>query len=210
MFTNRAALDAGGAAAAVTWDPANGLGTQITLSNGNLTATSSGTSSGSAQTTTTHGGTDKKCLEVHMTGAFLGTNSWIAGLIRTTASFPAGYVVGQNGTNWQSPFGTGLGVGTTATNAGDFEMVCIDFGAELIWNKSDSNANWNNNASANPATGVGGANIAVAFSGGAPFVFLVDLLDTSGQVATLNVTSATFHFSTDWISLSAAGYTGWN
>lgn len=41
-----------------------------------------------------------------------------------------------------------------------YGQVAVDFGAKLLWIRGQNSDNWNNNALANPATGVGGVSIA--------------------------------------------------
>lgn len=182
-----------------TFNPSDKSAT-ITLSNGNLTATSS-TSVGQAVRSTTSYSSGKIYFEVTLgtvtTDIAIGiaNSSW-------TLSDP-----GQLGSNTQSVGfyavsptqaiyynSSQLSTGASASSNGEIVSVAVDFTNKLIWVKTAvmiaASQPWNNSSSANPATGTAG----VSFSGIAagPYFVTFDTLE-GGSVATVNFGNTAFN-----------------
>jgi len=79
-------------------------------------------------------------------------------LTATTANMN---VNGTNGSIFVNAVDTTLTVGATALVANDVICIAWDAGAELIWFRKNG-GNWNNNATHDPATGVGGISCSFA------------------------------------------------
>jgi hypothetical protein len=171
VFQNRAAIDAGGAPPPTTtaFDPAH-LGTALTLSNSNLTATNSTFAFNNARSVASHS-IGKFYFEVTLTtSAFGGDAVGIANASEVLNGSAAGS--SSNSVGWEFPANStgnvtinGTAIGTAAGNAGeagDIVGIAVDLTAGLIWFKFQFvvnvgiNTNWNNSGTANPATGVGG------------------------------------------------------
>jgi hypothetical protein len=185
----------------VTWDPVNGLGAGITLSNGNLTATNTNITTAYCQSTTADGNTGKKYVEVTFSGAAIGANTWLCALVRTNASYPTGYVIGQSSAFW-TVNGSASSVTSVPTASGDVLGIAVDFDNGRIWNRSTTQTVWNANGSADPATNIGGADISAAQDGHA-FFFQINLGDHIGQVGTVNFGASAFSFT------PPAGFANW-
>jgi hypothetical protein len=149
-----------------TWD--SGSSASVTLSNGNLTATNSGTNGTNqgAHAPTTVGKTSgKHYFEFTLTTKNLGNN--VGAGIGTTASTytnmgnsaTTGDEIYYSGNIWANGSNTGTSLGARAQ--GDVIAVAVDMGNLKIWFKvvSGTPGNWNNSGTANPATNVGGITI---------------------------------------------------
>lgn len=177
-FTATASLGAGHALVAgafkrlVSAFSPNRSSPSITLSGNNLTATRNATLAGNyAKVGAVHG---------HSSGKFyfevtLGTNidgTFGVGVINAAHDF---VTVGGNewlgidasGVGWypgqSAVYHTNGSIGTlvgTSAIAGTVLCVAYDIGAKLWWGRLGAAGNWNDNASNNPATGVGGFSMA--------------------------------------------------
>lgn len=134
----------------------------ITLTGSNLIATATSSGVGYARAT---GGqiTGKFYFEFKPTvwvGASTGGGITLdpAMLASPNGNVPAGiFMVYKSGAIWYDNANTGSSLGARAAN--DVFSVAIDFDARLGWIRVAPSGNWNGNASADPATGVGGINI---------------------------------------------------
>lgn len=145
---------------ATTWDPAK-KDASITLSNGNLTATGTLATDRSVLSTLSHVTTGKYYFEI-LINAASGGGLEVIGL--GNASTALGNFLGftVNSIGWlrdnrvisNNSLITNINTWTT----GDTLSVAVDLTAQLIWFRVNA-GNWNNNGSANPATGVGGISI---------------------------------------------------
>lgn len=178
-----AASGGGGGGATTTWNPSD-KSAQITLTNGNLTAATTGSGSDNLVRSTTSQTTGKLYFEE----TFGSTGSETAiGLANSTASLTAFLGTDNNGIGiYQSGhiFRNGSNVlsGPSFTT-GDVIGVAIDFGAGLIWFRNNSSpSTWNGGGSADPATGVGGLSLS-AITG--PFFACCDTF-SSGHPQTAN------------------------
>lgn len=198
-------------APAVTWNPAD-VGAGVTLSSGNLVAT--GSSANAMGRATTSHSTGKYCYEWTATvwtttelnigwasaGLSLSTGilygqSTSAGF-RVTSAAPS--MAGQLYFDYASP-----GAQSVDTSANG--MNCIDFGADIVWTTIDGST-WT--GSGNPATGSGGQSIS-GLSGTPWFPAFVVQNAGTANVVTARFASASFVYSTLWITLSAAGFSQW-
>lgn len=149
----------------VTLDPAFASG-DVTLSNGDLTVTCTGTSGPTTITRATVTNTGKLYIEwTPQVGTETAEQNEI-GLCNASAL--AGNWLGSD-TNSTGFVGTGNvyyngGAGQVANTFTDGNVIAMawDTVAGLFWFKNLTTAsNWNNSGTANPATGVGGFNIFV-------------------------------------------------
>ncbi len=141
----------------------------VTISGGgSLTATASGSANG------------VRAVDKQITGQFY----WETTLTTANSSYGVGAALGSaalstlyntptgavivyaSGAIWVNNLTTGTSLGSLAAGG---VVVChaLDLTNKLYWARSGAAGNWNNNAAANPATGVGGISIA-AIQGG-PF-----------------------------------------
>lgn len=144
-------------------DPSK-IGTGITLSNGNNTATFT---SGQAVALGIDGSSSGKYyFEVTFTSGTASSNASV-GLV--PASEPLDSQVGyndiaptvglfQNSGTIYTDGGTNSGTGTSFETAGNVVCVAYDATNRLVWFRV-GNGNWNNSASNNPATGTGGITV---------------------------------------------------
>lgn len=177
------------AVATITWDAAK-KAANITLSNGNLT--------GSLATTTIYAGmlgsgsgrsTGKYYFELTITALIPDGQGVGFGNASTDLSAIGGGT--QDSVQWRangqvrsfnSPL-TGSPIQTFA--AGDILAIAVDFTAGLAWFRSNNSTNWNNNGSADPATGVGGFNINENSLNAGPY-FPMTTLEINGDTFTAN------------------------
>jgi hypothetical protein len=137
----------------MTWNPVD-KDAAITLSNGNLTATASGTSAVRANGGQSGG---KFYWEITAT-TFLNSASFV-GLATAAAVFANSY--SQTGVSGITRSGllyvdnsalTTLG----ASNSGTVICFAVDLTAKLIWIRYGAAGQWNGSGTANPTTGTGG------------------------------------------------------
>lgn len=192
-----------GGVATTTFNPSK-KSTHITLSGGNLVATSDVVSPL---------GTDVFSVAAHATGKYyaeftLTTNSTDSGVGIANASFMPdnGVVIGgdTNSLGYYADgnvYGNGGGTQTTLLTytTADVIGMAVDFSSSLIWWRKN-NGNWNNSGAANPATGTGGLNYSAYLSG--TFNAGVEMLAASG------VWAANFG-ATAYTNAAPAGYGNW-
>ncbi len=160
--------------------------TNITLSNGNLTATRGAGTGGVRSTTSRSGG---KWYVEFTIGATVGNG--YCGITRSTDSLVS---VGTNGFLYTLSSGQLYYYGVnsvtiSAAAAGDVIGLAIDLTNSLGWFRKN-NGNWNNDALANPATGVGGISIASAFPTSPAFFYYA--APTASASATINLGATSF------------------
>lgn len=158
----------------VTWNPSD-IATGMALSNGNLTATSVGFVTTSVRSTTSYA-SGKVCFEAK---ASTITQDWTLGVANATYALNNAGGVGSDtnaiGIDVNNPgalqgvfFNNGLVAvtGSTASVSGDVITICVDFTNKLFWVTDTvmraASQPWNNSASANPATGAGGASFSAS------------------------------------------------
>jgi hypothetical protein len=164
------------APAPATWDPAH-VGSALTLSNGNLTATYTTNTTGWASarsTRLTFPGSGKRYLEVTRTNPAGNANAMNIGLV--TPDFPIGgsdFIGEAGGKSIGNNNGSGGGYiyfnaatpevgasnpwGTSTTNP---LQICIDQDRGKVWFGNGS-GKWNNIAADDPVAGVGGITLGV-------------------------------------------------
>jgi hypothetical protein len=156
-----------GSASVPGWDPATV--TAVTLTNNNLTATNNSASTSANQGThvlIASGKTSGKYyFEFTGAGTIHGGNTGVG--IGTTASTYTN--MGNSATTGNMVFkggqiyanGSDSGVGIAVLGGGAIHAIAADLDNKRIWFRrvSPTLDNWNNNASANPATNVGGQTI---------------------------------------------------
>lgn len=168
---------------ASSWNPAD-AGTAITLSNSNTTATTNTTLETGVRSIVSNS-SGKLYAEFTSTSAM--ASFWGVGIASSTWNFTSSTIgSGTSSVSWSTGgtvFFNNASIGTAqgATASGSVISMAVDLGADLIWFRVNG-GNWNNNGSANPATGVGGFSIA-GFSGGAGFTAFGDL-GTTGEGVT--------------------------
>lgn len=180
------------AGAGTTFNPATVL--NASLSNGNLTATHVGTATNSGARGLTALGSGKYYFEIRVD---VPNSADAVGLITPAAGYGAFtcYTAIQNGNiNCFGVSSGTLGAGFVATNLAG---IAVDFTAGLLWFRgilsSGGSGNWNGNASANPATAVGG----IAFTPGTammPGVYFG--LGSGGEKYTANFGATAYTSST--------------
>jgi hypothetical protein len=187
----------------------------LTLSNGNLTATSTVAGWQSARGTYEH--TSGKYYAEATFAALVGA---LAFGVCNANQLP-GQEVGAD-TNGMSIFATAGGgasgvefngavaqsVGATAPAQGQTVGVAVDLNAKLVWFYNPATSQWNGDviANQNPATGIGGlplASIAVS-AGAAQPVYLGVSCDASGDEITINAGAAA------WANAIPSGFVPWN
>lgn len=153
---------------AVTWNPADKDGA-ITLSGGNLVATKGGTTAwGSGRATASLTTASKWFFSLQMTTV---ASYAIIGIANSAFSVSGSFLgaSGSNSIGYQSSTGgitiNGSVVATMPTfGSGDVIDCAIDLVNSKIWFRKNG-GNWNNSASANPATNAGGVSLSGLNSG---------------------------------------------
>jgi hypothetical protein len=147
-----------------TWDPT--FKNNITLSNSDLTAVPvTGGTPPTVRCTTYIGASDKRYYKITIDSLVL--NNMNIALVNSSYSIPQSPDFNTTGIAYYNNNGQVRYNSTTLSTietytAGDIIYVAVDKVNGKVWFKKNS-GNWNNNASANPATNTGG--IAVSVSG---------------------------------------------
>lgn len=169
---------------ATTWSATN-HSPDITLTNGNLTATQNGGSANHAmgKSDTAITTAQKKYWEITVVAV---ATIWGSGLVDSTAvSFPSGDFLGgfantlgyySNGEVYNN-FTVIANYATFTT--GDVICLAVDFANTKIWWRVN-NGNWNNNGTNDPATNTGGLSFGPLFTAG-DVNPAYDVFTTSGQ-----------------------------
>jgi hypothetical protein len=172
-----------------TWNPADI--SNMTLSLGNLRATSSATG-GAVRGTTAHT-TGKFYWEYAFTTA---TSIYTdAGLASLAVSLPsvAGSPTGAVQQYADNTFGLRVNGNNAFIAIGALNgLSCsfaVDYGAQLLWVRIAPSGNWNASGTANPATGTGGVSISMF---GATAMYPVCCCNNVGDVITANFGASAF------------------
>jgi hypothetical protein len=176
-----------------TWNPSD-KHANITLSNGDLTATTGATGFFGVRSISSKSA-GKFYFEVTQTSAGSpgATASGIANASEALDFFVGGGGVANHGIGWSGDgtvYMNGVGVAAIQTWAqGDTLCFAIDFDLELIWFRTNG-GNWNNAAigSQNPATGTGGIDFSAS---NGPYFAMVSLR-TNGENNTTNFGGSAF------------------
>ena len=143
----------------------DGLATNVTVSNGGLTALHHNTTTNSGVISTAFESSGKYYFECTVQTSstpsnFLGimASTWASVFSATQmTTLSTSVQLGGTSTIYSNGGSTGKALGATAV--GDVYSFAIDLTASLGWIRRNG-GNWNNDAAANPATGVGGVVIA--------------------------------------------------
>lgn len=187
----------GGGGAAATWDPAN-KSANITLSGGNLTATSTTTGPNNVKSTLSK--STGKYYSEHTVTLVSGAEYSIC---LATAAAPLNTYGGADTTSigfymdGTVYYNNVLVTTIQSTATGQRVDMAVDLDADLGWWRSN-NGNWNNSGTANPATGTGGIALGVA---GTVFVMC-------SMLQTPEVNAAVFA-SGSWAGSPPAGFGAW-
>jgi hypothetical protein len=156
--------DAAGAVTATTWSPSDKT-TPVVLGSGNLRVTTGGSSTNGGVRSTTSVPSGKAYLEYTCTnltggntGAGIATSS--ANLATMGGSVANACLIYFGGEIYFNGVDTGKNVG--AVGAGSTLCFAIDATGSLLWARLNGGS-WNGSGTADPATGVGGINIAALF-----------------------------------------------
>lgn len=141
----------------MTWNPAD-KSSNVTLSNGNLSATSLGAGNGQVRATVGYS-TGKYYFEIHLDGPPVSNSPFVG--IRPTANTLSGVGAfgggGDYGAGTRSPNdghsdyvpGSGVAAVPPPVASGDVYMIAVDLGAGKLW--IGINGTWD--VSGNPSTG---------------------------------------------------------
>lgn len=157
------------AVAGVSYATFDGTATDVTLSNGNLTAQHANTNSNAGVRSTSLKSAGKHYFEIAITD--VGGNSDCVGIVTAAGTFanmgaltptncaivkrflnPNSGVIYSNGAS----SGKNLGVGFTD---GAIIGIAVDFDNDAIWFRIAPSGNWNGDALADPATNAGGVSM---------------------------------------------------
>jgi hypothetical protein len=146
-----------------TWNPSDKSAT-ITLSGGNLTATStsSGIIAARAIDRQVAGKFYWECLCSTFTGSgsavgFACSSAALGSGLASAGSSPGTVGLGRGGTIIVDGVSTGISLATVTS--GTLVGIAVDLSSRLVWFRLGAAGNWNANAANNPATGVGGISI---------------------------------------------------
>jgi hypothetical protein len=163
----------------------------VTLTNGNLTAT--GTAQGGVRSTGSIA-SGKNYFEYTL-GTVVSGNTGVglctAGAnLATVAPAPTSAAIMYKGSGaiWIDNAFSGSTLGARVN--GDTIGIAVDKTAKLIWFRAGSSGNWNGSGTANPATGVGGVSISAANLSGALYALVA--LGASGDSVTSNFGASSF------------------
>ncbi len=182
-----------------TWNPSD-KDSLVALSNGDLTATVSSGSAWSMVRGTTSQTTGKKYFEVTVTTPTApSTNFSDVGLAdatqalntfvgSSTHSFGCTSGTPINGEPFYNGSSTGAACYQTFSTPGNIIRIAVDLSGNLWWSRATSDTQWNDDPSADPATGVnglalhiaGGTAVFPAFSGDSVSASVVATLNTDG------------------------------
>lgn len=170
----------------LAWNPVDLLA--ITLSGGNLIATSTGAGSVRGLSALTTGKYYWECTvntwsQASTSVGVASPTAVLSNFVTTGFQSAMAYLSGALSVNSVTQSGS-LG----ARSSGDIIGIAVDGTAHLIWFRVAPSGNWNGSGTANPATGVGGFNIA----GLGSTVFPAFGQATSGQSATANFGATAF------------------
>lgn len=190
------------------WNPSDDGSGEFTLSNGNLTeATIGSTNAWNSGRSNTSKSTGKWYFEFTCNNN--NSNSGIMVGLMSAAGNLASYAGSDtHGVGWQSggslyQNGSQLinGTGSNGYAQGDTTAVAIDLTNNLIWVYSTQASEWNNSGTANPGTGVGGVSITTL---GTAFLAFSGNPQNGVTGGTLNTGASSFAHSLP------AGFTAWD
>lgn len=192
-------------------DPSTAV--NATVTNGNLTVTATGSSSGCFGLASDALSAGKFYFEVDLVSAAAGNECW--GIAFSGATFTGLGTSGADGAINYDGFSGEIFVNSSHTNntgftgaANDIRAVAIDFTNNLIWFKDLTNSgSWNGSGTADPATGAGG----LAIPSGKSW-FPAGVTDTGTQSMTFNFGASAFTgavpsgFTSGWPSSAVTAF----
>ena len=197
---------AGGGSASGTLNPSD-KDAAITLSNGDLTATSSTAGSFKSVRSTTSYSSGKRCFGFTTNGTSSVTANCLVGIANSTASLATYVGFDANGWGWYNQNGQVLNNNINRRTAGtwpgagsQWNIVCVDFGTGEMWVYNVNGALWNGNPASNPVTATDPISPTVA----ADTWFAAVSLNNSvaGGTVTMDFTGANFAVP--------SGFSAWN
>jgi hypothetical protein len=200
------------AAAATTdgWDNGDRNDVNIVLSNSDRTATQTASYTGATRSVAVHAGESSGKYYVEFLNGSVAANG--VGLMPKGQSVTDGansFFLYYSGTIYLNNSSTGTISG--GFTAGDVVSLAWDSAAELGWFRVNA-GNWNNSGAANPATGVGGKNLAAVFTG-TNYALWCFLSSTTGSAVTVRTRVADLTQTVPsgflpWMGETPAGVTG--
>lgn len=194
----------GALGAVITLNPSD-KSAGITLSNGNLSATSINTSNNSVRSTTGISSGNKVYFEVTWSGTAGGASTCVGiasssvnlGNINTSNGMCLSYQ--SSGAIWYNAGNTGVAIGAHGSTG--TVCVAVDLVNKRFWARVGA-GNWNGNATFNPATNTGGVDISTLFTS-TPIYVLVGSNST--------IPTATVNFgATSFAQTVPSGFAAWN
>ena len=187
-----------------TWNPAD-KSVNITLSNGNLTATNGATAGDNGVRSVTSKSTGKYYVEFTITGVLGGPDTGI-GIATSSAALTIGATstgglicyAGTGNIYFNGSF-TSISTGGS-TGIGTVWCMAIDLANSKGWFRING-GNWNGSGTDNPATNTGGINIATLFPTNAAYAFFCANANAAGVTANFGGTAFSFTVP--------SGFTAW-
>ena len=200
QIQHRAATVPDAAAATTTWNPAD-KSANITLSGSDLIATNNGGGSGAVRAVTS-ASSGKKYWELTCAGADI--DNALVGVANASYDVETSMDAGTNSLGWYGNDGkvylNEVDIATYVTFAAtDVLGIAFDLTAELMWFRKGS-GNWNNSASANPATGAEGLDVSGLAAG--PY-FPAAYINTGDDAFTANFGA------TAYAQTAPSGFSNW-
>lgn len=191
--------------AVTTWNPAD-KSSAISLSGGNLLASNPAGGWKSARGTSSRSA-GKRYFEVTVTGTLLDLGVGLANASATMENYAGNDANGI--LVYANPAATLFVYGGAAVSAwtsspiasGAVIQVAVDLTAKRLWAKLSTDTVWNNSATNNPASGIGGIDITSQLAGGA--VFPAASVQSSNATLTANFGTSSF------VGTAPAGFTLW-
>jgi hypothetical protein len=193
-----------GGGTTTTFNPSN-KSTHITLSGGNLIATSgSGSGNATAVTSIASHSTGQYYAEFTLTNSASGGGNDGVGLCNSSFVPDGGSFLGNNA-NSLAVYGDSSafncsGVIIPTYTTGDIISMAVDLGAGLVWFRKNA-GDWNTHPTGDPATGVGGGVIGTPPITGAIFAAVEG--EANGDVWTANFGGSSYVHSVP------SGYSNW-
>lgn len=182
-----------------TWNAADLAA--VTLSNGNLTATTTSAQGGVRGVAALSSGKNycEYTIKTIISNA-LAVGFALASTNLATSGLVGAAIMNRLGAIFVNNVNSGVGLGTRAAN--DIIGIAVDISGKLIWFRVAPAGNWNASGTANPATGAGGISL-TALSGALYPVFLSGGI---GDAVTANFGATAFSgavpsgFTSGWLA----------
>lgn len=179
------------ASATTTWNPSD-KHADITLSNGDLTATKGGTNGASVVRAVAFASSGKKYFESHC-DAMNNLDACSVGIANASQSLSGIVGASANGCGYYPGGGIRINGSVLATgetwDVGATICVAVDLDNSRIWFRKNG-GNWNNDGSANPATNTNGVSLATLAAG--PYYAANTVFISPTDVFTANFGATTY------------------